>query len=338
MPPLLAVLLISQNPVYTIRGVVRDTAGSPIEHVEVIALLESRIAHTDEHGEFTLQNVESGEQRLLFRRVGYNRLEMTLVIDAEPATLQVVLTPIAVTLNPLVVSARRTGLFGTVSSIANQPLPDADIDVLGSGKTKTDSSGAFGVSQLRSGSYMVRIRHPGYYAVRRSVTIPASQSQELAVILIPLPTNMSMRKASAASGYAGNVLEWALSESGARQRRCGGGTRSVLVTREELAEEGRVKLMDALLQAPSLARKAYSIEELGRYRVFVDGRETFWPLNRFYAEDIEAIEIYRAAPGTRLAPMPDVPLHSFGNAYPPRRDGWETLGTCPQGTMWIWWR
>lgn len=340
--------LAVQAQIRTVRGEVRDTAGNPLEHVDVIALLEGRIAQTNRDGSFSLDSVTLGEQRFLFRRVGYHRVEITVVIARGTGDILARLAPVALTLDPVVVSAGRTGLFGVVGDTAYGPIGGAEIHVVGGGRTVTDSAGGFTLPKVRGGTYMLRIRKKGYYAERRSITIPRGESLELSVLLNPVRAGLSPRQVAIASGYAPR-LEWALGESDSRRIRCAGGS-SVLVPREELAEQGRGSLADALPRTRSAASRAYGRMELLQYQVFVDGqvgprvadalipvgdafdenRGQGWPLAGISVEDVEAVEIYKGWPRrARLRP--------FGSSAP-RVGERQGFGSCPQGTIWIWMR
>ena len=90
--------LAGHAQVRSVRGEVRDTAGNPLDHVDVIALLEGRIAQTNADGSFSLDGIGFGAQRFLFRRVGYNRVEMMVVVGHGTDDIHARLTPVGMTL------------------------------------------------------------------------------------------------------------------------------------------------------------------------------------------------------------------------------------------------
>ena len=340
--------LAAQAQVRTVRGDVRDSAGNPLDHVDVIALLEGRVAQTNADGSFSLDGIALGAQRFLFRRVGYNRVEMTVVIGPAADIIRARLTPVGMTLDPVVVSGRRTGLFGTVGDTSYKAIAGVEILVVGGGKTVTDSAGRFTLPRVRAGTYLMRIRKKGYSPEQRSLTIPRGESLELSVLLEPVRPGLTARQVAAASGYNAR-LEWALAESDSRQIRCRGGT-SVLVTREDLAEQGQGTLAEALPRTRSASAKGYGRMELQRYRVIVDGVDNpgppgggiplddffpadigAWPLTGIAAADVEAVEIYKGYPSFGRTTSRQ---SSFGRLT--RR----TVGGfgCPQATIWIWLR
>src|SRR5688572_5197457 len=297
----------------TIIGEVRDTAGTPLGNVDVLALSAGRGTRTAPNGVFQIDSVRLGEQRFLFRAIGYHRVEVELIVRAEAEKMSVRLTPTAVTLDPVTVTARRTGVFGVIGDAGYNPLSAVEVDVIGGGHAVTDSSGRFNLPRVRGGTYMLRVKKRGYYPITRSLTIPRDEAMELSLLLLPLPSGLSGRRVDALSGY-GARLGWALAESDSRQMRCRGGS-SILVTREELAEQGRGSLAEALPRVASVAAKGYGRTELLRYRVNLDGFDNpgppgggqqlddfypgdvgGWPLTGIAVEDVEAVEIYKGYP------------------------------------------
>jgi hypothetical protein len=172
------------------------------------------------------------------------------------------------------------------------------------------------------------LRKTGYYAVRRSVTLPPGEYREVSMLLVPLPAGLEGRRLARMSGFGG-VLDFAWDMHASRRVRCGDGN-SVLVPREELVGEGRATLDVALSRVASVGGRGFGRWELRDYALFVDGQNADgWPLSAIRAEDVEAVEIYRA---TRSRPRPRI--GSFGNAAAPVPvvSSWE----CPRGTVWVW--
>lgn len=329
----------------TVRGEVRDTGGMPLADVEVLALSEGRITRTNRSGAFELDHISLGEQRFLFRILGYQRIEVDVLIRGDAEDLIVRMTPLAVTLDPVTVSGRRrTGVFGVVGDAAYQPLPGVEVLVVGAGTTITDSSGQFNLARVRDGTYMLRVRKRGYYAITRSLTLPKDEALEMSLIMIPLPPGLSRSRVTTLSGLSPR-LGWALGESDSRQTRCRGGS-SVLVTREELAELGlaRGSLADALPRTRSVAAKGLARAELLQYRVIFDGMDypgqpssgvtadqfTWYrasdprPLAGLQVEEVEAVEIY-GRPFQRPSSL------DFSRPF-----GRTENFSCPPGTIWVW--
>jgi hypothetical protein len=335
-----ATLAVQQEPVHQYRpvfGEVRDTSGTPLANVEVLALDEGRLARTGADGTFRLDSIAFGEQRFLFRQVGYHRIEVSLLIRPAAEEIVIRMTPVAVVLDPVMVSARRTGVFGVVGDARYQALAGVEVLVVGGGSAITDSSGQFNLPRVRAGTYMLRVRKRGYYALTRSLTLPRDDAMELSLLLMPLPGGLSRGRVTQLSGYSPR-LGWALAESDSRQMRCRGGS-SVLVTREELAEQGEGSLADALTRTRTVSSKAYGRMELLQYRVIIDGQnypgapaagvplddfrtpDEGWPLAGLRVEEVEAVEIYKGR--IRLS-RPSGRSSNFGG--------------CPTGTIWVWLR
>ncbi|MBO0950415.1 TonB-dependent receptor [Fibrella forsythiae] len=76
----------------------------------------------------------------------------------------------------LPVWAQSLTLSGTVREADGSPLPGAAITIDGSLKgTNTDASGTFRLTNLRAGTYQVRVSLVGYTAIDQSVTLPTSE-------------------------------------------------------------------------------------------------------------------------------------------------------------------
>ena len=334
----------------TVIGEVRDTAGTPLGNVDVLVLSAGKLTRTAPNGVFQLDSIPLGEQRFLFRGIGYHRVEVAMIVRRGSEKMMVRLTPVAVTLDPVTVTARRTGVFGVVGDAGYNPLAAVEVDVIGGGHAVTDSSGRFNLPRVKGGTYMLRVKKRGYYPITRSLTFPRDEAIELSLLLMPLPRGLSDRRMDALSGY-GARLGWALAESDSRQMRCRGGS-SILVTREELAEQGQGSLADALPRVSSVTAKGYGRSELLRYRVSLDGYDTpgppgggepldylddvgGWPLTGIAVEDVEAVEIYKGYPMRRpAAPFSRRQPLSFGTLSRRTRSSFG----CPSGTIWIWMR
>src|SRR5690606_33644929 len=128
------------------------------------------------------------------RFIGYRPDIRDIVVSQPgPTRLTVTLDPTPLMLPPVVVEAIRPGLFGIVSTTRLEPLPGAEIQLLGrSGRTlRADSAGHF-MHPEAVGSYLVRISARGYEDRRLGVTIPEGGGQEVLIHL-----------SDAAPGYQG---------------------------------------------------------------------------------------------------------------------------------------
>jgi hypothetical protein len=79
-----------------VSGIIVDSAGRPIESVEVAATMAGRLVRTDSAGRFTLGGLLAGRNRLLVRRLGWRAIDTTVAIDtAGPRVLHLVLSRVA---------------------------------------------------------------------------------------------------------------------------------------------------------------------------------------------------------------------------------------------------
>jgi hypothetical protein len=332
--PLPLVAQLGITGISTVRGEVRDLDGQPIPEVQVLALSVGLAARTDKDGRFQIDGLPFGEERLLFRRVGLNPVETTVVVDAKHVDIVVRMRPIAQELKPVVVRGRRSGVFGTVTDIADRPAADVEVTVLGGAvATRTDSEGRFSLPSVPAGTFMMTVRKRGFFVVRHSVTLPVGESLDLSVLLVQVPPGLSQRTIDRLAGIGGiNDIAW--DAHAARRVRCTGAN-SVFVPREEIAIQGEQRLDYALPKVPSVLRGGFRPEELGAYAIFIDGHDgTGWPLSAISAADVEAVEVYHGP--RRRAPTSIVPSRTTPTA-PRFATSRESRG-CPSGSVWVWLR
>ncbi len=176
----------AQEPVTTIRGIVRDTAGTPVPGAEVI--LEGHSAQTSLEGRFILPGLAAGGPYLLtIRKVGYSPLRAQIIVSpGVMPDLEFVLAEEAARLPTVVVEAVRPGIYGSVSNPGLQPLIGASVEVRGprGGQMPTDSSGRFAFPRATGGHYLVRVTHPGFLERRMMLDVEAG-GLELTVVLLP---------------------------------------------------------------------------------------------------------------------------------------------------------
>jgi hypothetical protein len=228
-----------------LAGIVRDASGTPLPQVDVRALTQDIATRTDSLGRFVLSGLEPAWHRVLFRRIGYDRLEMEYAIDrVGTRQVEITLTRLPETLAAVVVRARRwTGVYGSVGDVRLQPLGGVQVELMGSSRhvTTTDSAGRYRLPDLPAGNHIVLVRRRGYYPVLRSLTLEAGEARELSLALGPLPSRSA---ASAGLAGFGGRMDFAWGEHASRRVRCAGPrAHAALVTREELASLGRQPLL-----------------------------------------------------------------------------------------------
>lgn len=85
-------VLAQRDSTLTVRGVVTDSGGHPLESVKVAATTVGRGARTDAQGRFAVGGLLPGRNRLLVRRLGWRAIDTTFVIDPKSMpTLHVML-------------------------------------------------------------------------------------------------------------------------------------------------------------------------------------------------------------------------------------------------------
>lgn len=324
-------LAAQQKIMRTVRGEVRDIAGQPIDQVQILALSTGRIARSDLDGRFQLDSFPLGEERFLFRRLGFNPVDATFIIDETDEDVVVRMTPVAQELSPIVVKGRRSGVFGTVADPNDEPIAGAEVTVLGgAAATQTDILGHFTLPSVPAGTFMMMVRKRGFFVQRQSVTLPVGEALDVSVLLAPVPSGLREQKISRLAGFGG-ILDWAWDAHAARRIRCSGGN-AAFVPREEMASQGTLRLDQALPRVPSAMIRGFVRDEMRSYAVFIDGQDASgWPLSAIPAADVEAVEVYRGPRGRGpLSPVPHgaTPASTFFNVS----------ASCPRGTIWIWLR
>jgi hypothetical protein len=90
------VVLAQRDPTGQLRGTVVDSAGRPLESVEISALTVGRFARTDSTGRFFVGGLIAGRNHLLLRRLGWKPLDTTVVINPKvPLELRFTLARVA---------------------------------------------------------------------------------------------------------------------------------------------------------------------------------------------------------------------------------------------------
>jgi len=181
--------LLAQSAPGTVLGVVADSAGGPLEGVEVQA--GGRLARTNARGTFRLDSVPAGRQVLLARYPGYAPTRIPVAVSSgRSVEVAVRLLPAAYALPEVTVEGTRTGIFGAVVGPAFTPLAGARVQALGSGgrEVVTDSSGSFAFPTIRSGVFLVRVTAPGFGEQRSLVDVQRGEGHQVRFRLLPSRT------------------------------------------------------------------------------------------------------------------------------------------------------
>ena len=140
----LPALLAAQQPLQSVTGIVRDTAGTPLGGAEV--LLGPRTAATSPSGAFRIDSLRPGQYAITIRLVGYTPVRSRVVVGAsEPTEMEYFMVTAPYLLAPIVVESRRTGVYGAVGDTSYKAAVGARVQVAGlnGGEALTDSMGRF---------------------------------------------------------------------------------------------------------------------------------------------------------------------------------------------------
>lgn len=170
----------------SIRGTVRDTAGTPLEGAEL--LFGNRSVSTNGQGAYRIDSLRIGNVFLTVRFAGYVPIRATIRIEAtRPNDLSFVLTRAPFLLPPIVTEVRRTGIYGAVGDTFQRPLQGVRVQVAGvnGGVKFTDSLGAFAFPAADRGAYLVRMTYPGFGERRFPVELNPGEGRQIVAVLSP---------------------------------------------------------------------------------------------------------------------------------------------------------
>ncbi len=279
------VVLRAQDVTGTLRGIVRNETGRPIEHALVVLDPTSgrRETRTDRDGQFSFLGVTPGAHALRVTFVGYRPQDRTVDAARGVVDIDVTLEGLVQVLTGVEVTATRSGLFGSViAKDSLLPVPDARIEVLG-GRTSdtTGSDGVFNFPLLKPGSYLVRVRHSQFASRVQSIVVPEKGGTQLDLVV---ERGLLSRDAHMEQLYRelDSRVHWM-------------GTTAAMISREEL-KGGLMTTLDAALPGSVSFMKAgfYPAREGWEGAcLFVDGvARPGMTISNFAIEEIEAIELY----------------------------------------------
>jgi hypothetical protein len=274
---------LSGQSLSTVQGTVTNEAGRPLEQAQVTLDRQgtSRQMRTDRDGRFSFAGVSPGSHSIRVTWVGFSPESRDVNVVAGVNTIDFVLRRLT-RLDTTVVTARRTGIYGSVISIDSLlPVPGARVEILGAREAdSTNSSGIYNFPGVRGGSYIVRIKHPFFDSRNFSVVVPDNGGTELDVVL----------ERGRVSRDAHMEMLYREMDSRLNVR----GINSAFATREEFKGREKMLLDQALAFIPEFAKRSLYIPS--DVCVFVDGIPRPGAMLRDFApEDIESVELYGAS-------------------------------------------
>ena len=301
---LLASTALGQETTGSLRGVVRNETGRPVEYVLVTLdpTGASRQTRTDRDGRFAFPGT-TGQHALRFMFVGYRPHERTVEVPRGVVDIEVTLERAITTLAGVEVTAQRSGLYGSVIARDSLlPVPDARIEVLGArASDTTETDGTFNFPKLKPGSYIVRVRHTQFESRNISIVVPEKGGTQLDLVV---ERGLLSRDAHMEQLYRemDQRLHWR-------------GTTSAMISREELKGLPTTGIDAALFAVPQVMKAGFYPGRDGWEGacLFVDGvPQPGRRINDFPIEDIEAIEVY-GPPMNRSDPS-----GTLASRWPPR--------------------
>ena len=181
----------------TIHGTITDSAsGLPISGAT--ASIGNNVATSNASGSYTLSNVPSGDQTVMFVASGYATVTRSQTIVAGGSfQLDVALAPPG-------------SLSGHVNDSATTlPIAAATITYPG-GETTTDGNGAYSISAIASGPQLIAASAPGHVSSQQSVTVPAGSGTTLDFALVQSATFLTggVSDLTTAQPIAGAVVSY----------------------------------------------------------------------------------------------------------------------------------
>jgi hypothetical protein len=267
-----------------------EVSGAPLSHVRVLVLGHDLETSSDERGAFALRGLAPGTYTLALRRLGYEPLDMTVsVLAGRETPVNAWLTPAATMLSADTTLARATRLYGVVADSAWGTIAEAEVTLLGTERRQqTGLDGRFDFVGLPAGSYLVRVRAPGFVTAMRAMRVRPDSASGVAFQLAPDRGRLKLLEQELQSMERRMLLTL---------------SSRALVSRAELEPMGKQPLDRALRHAPAVARSSL----LGRYEdaciiAIEDGspRLSDRPLSSFTSTEVEAVEIY--GPNHNLPP------------------------------------
>lgn len=176
----------AQSPTQTVRGVVRDTSGAPLDGAQV--LIGSHRTRTSEEGTFHVDGLAPGRYAVTIRMIGFAPVRSRVgVVAGEPTEVEYLLVPAPHLLRTTVVEAQRIGIFGVVGDTAYRQLVGARVQLFGprTFDVRSDSLGHFAFADIPPGEYFVRVTRRGFAERWLTVPLPKGEGRDLAFLLPP---------------------------------------------------------------------------------------------------------------------------------------------------------
>lgn len=255
-----------------IRGTVVDSAGRPVENIDVSVEQLQRRMRTSADGRFLFVDVKSGKYTVNVRGIGYESASTKVTVKDSAVLVRFTLTRKPFSLPARVTTASRGGLSGVIADTGYAPLANVRVQVIAvEGDARTDARGAF-FMPLKPGRYLVRLEREGYAPQLVGVTVPENEGREIAAWMIPQQGKTNPR-------FGANLFDM-------RKRKIQAGpARAHFYSREEIDKFGHRDLLPFVRGGAGFpVNQDCWVTINGRPR-----RDWLWNLS---TDDIEYIELY----------------------------------------------
>lgn len=296
-PAALAFGQTQAQPTIRIRGRALDPAGHPVENVQVTLTPGPRRVVSFDNGDFDIPGLAVGTYTLTARRIGYQSASVSVFARDSITRVTITLVPIPRELDSIRIREKASGLryAAVVLDQNDQPVTNAEVVVPGARRSiTTDSLGRFSVSGLGRGTVIVQVRKIGYARYFNSMRMLAERADT--IYMARLPQTMTAVQIKELGGFGMDY--WAHRDMQERQAWKGMGEGAV--SREELAQQGKVDLCDALPSTASGTMMHLHNDPFckrfpdGVRAILIDGvRCVHTLLSDFDADEVEMVEVMR---------------------------------------------
>jgi hypothetical protein len=284
-----------------------DSAHLVIEGAEVFIERPAKRTRTAVDGKFVIDDLNPGTYTVSVRRIGYEMAVQDYIVTDSGGVARFCLIPDVTALQPMITSSKRLGIGGVIGDSTYQPLPGAEVKVLGQERAISDSAGGFFIP-LKPGTYAVTVTKPGFGRQLISVTVPKDSGRQIAVWLGSPPRNPNRM------AVAYDEMRMRIDTANAN--------RSALMSAEALA---RVSV--DLRFAAQMAIKG-RLPDPGLCFAYIDGGPYVLPIDIIPKEDVRAMEVYMSKRASSGATSMD--SRGTAGSARPRED------PCPGYTIYVW--
>ena len=250
-----------------LAGSITDLNGRPLDGADIVIFGTAMRARSRVDGTFKLPLIPAGDYEVIFRKLGYAPGEFTAnVVAGLQQTVAVKLEQLSQQLDTITITAEVFNeMAGLITDTVGNPIEGVDVRIVGSDlRMHTRDDGRFLFLDVPTGRYLIQMRKVGWRPVQRSVEMVKRLDRHLAVRMSSLAQGLSPVMITEQSGYG--RAEVAVRDFEVRRKLA--GSEADMITRDDLAELGKVPLTWAIrMKGKGIAAKDLA----GISCVLVDG-------------------------------------------------------------------